>query len=144
MADGDLSQFGPAININGDTVTAEITSGPGAGQVWRIRDVLIDLHEREGADRFLGQGDLLALRAWLDEWGPPYELLQLGVDQFGRLVGDIRAINDASNWSVVAANQGRGQIGTISRSGSTGRVSFPQRRPGTGFGGDLVVDLTRP
>lgn len=145
MALDDICTFAPASDLNGDTLTAVLITGPGSVATWRLRDGLIDLHEREGDAKFAGQGDLLAFRAWLEAAGTEtFEMLQLGVDQFGRLVGDIRYHDDASNWSVVAAGQGRGQIGSISFDGSTATVTFPERRPGAGFGGPLIVDTTRP
>lgn len=144
MADGDLSTTTDWRWIDADTLSVTITGGHSAGETWHVRDALIDAPELRGVTLLRGQGAWLRAIAWADAAGGELELLQVGVDQWERLVADVRYVGDASNWSVVAAAGGYGRLGTLSRDGGTGTVTWVERFPVVGIGGPLVVDLTRP
>lgn len=144
MALGDIVAVDLMHILQGDTWEMEVLDAPGQG-VWIVRDGDIDLDERSGSGLLLAQGDIVRFRAWWEARpAAGVELFQYGVDQYGRLVGDLRYEGDGSNWSVVCFDEGRGSYVDLQPSGSEATTRWSPRRTGAGIADQLTIDLTLP
>lgn len=142
MANGDITPVSVDLILQGDTWVITVQSGPGAGR-WVARDGNIDLDERSGTGLFLAQGDITRLREWLDQ-SAGLVIEQYGVDQYGRLVGDLRYGTGVSNWSELCQVEGRGTYSSSLPSGDPWLTDWSPRRVGSGFGDQLTVTTSQP
>lgn len=143
MALNDITPvFGVRV-IDADTWVMDVLSGAGAGR-WVVRDGNIDLPEYSGDELWLAQGDEARFREWFAALPAQPVLRQYGVDQYGRLVGDLRSDGDVENWSRTCRDEGRGSYLEEEPTGGIWVTSFQPRRPGAGFADQLIVDTTQP
>lgn len=129
---------------SGNTVVVDIDTGANAGERWVVRDDFLDAWQIRGDQKPLGQGAREALSGLVAANGGRVWILQDGLDQFGRLVGDLRDSENGTNWSVAMNNQGQGEIGNFDDQGAVVVISWPERRSGTQLRTPLTVDKSVP
>lgn len=144
MAQGDVSEGDVLEIMSGDTYRVQFTQGARAGSTWRVRDEDIDTAERVGRLGFEGQGAIKRVQELMAADNRRVEVTEEGLDQFGRIVAQVKGVPSGDNYSVTLKNEGYGPPGVETTSGTTLFISFDPRRPGEGFGGDLVIDTTQP
>jgi len=144
MAQGDSVTADVVSVIDADTLLADITSGSISGERWRVRLSGADVWEPEGPSAFLGIGGRARTIEYVNAVGRSIAVAQDGVDQFGRLVGFVSRVDGTDPLGALLRSEGWSTDPVRSQSGGTLRIAWPDRRPGFGFGGDLVVDTTQP
>jgi hypothetical protein len=144
MADLDTS-VGTIVDLTSmDSMRVRFVSGPRAGSTWACRLWSRDGHEPRGPHRWQAQSDL----AWLqgEGWGvgDSVTVTEMGMDQYGRLVGDV--VHDATgqHLGAILATAGRGVPTTHVLVGTTHYISSSPRLAGFGEAETLVVDGTLP
>lgn len=144
MAFGDISVGDVDEVIDGDGLRVTFTSGPRAGTSWRVRLLGADAYELRGLNRYLGQSALEVAQDWVSAFAGRVEVTEAGVDQFGRLVCEVRDQFNLSELDAEMVGSGLAVGTTVSGTPPVILVESDPRLNGVGFGGPLEVDTTIP
>jgi hypothetical protein len=144
MSEGDVSyglyQWIQAAN----TLVVDFDQGPRDGERWSVRMRQVDAYQPTGPHKFEGQGALEQVQDYFYNKLPDVKVTELGVDQWGRLVGEIVRQDYPLNLGDQLLADGYGTSSLESRSGDTVTLHWDDRRYGRGQPYDLHVDTTRP
>ncbi len=144
MAFGDVATGQVLRILNGDTLVVQVFSGPGAGGVQVWRDSTRDVEERFGPWKFIGQSAIGVARDFVESGGGIVNIDQVGVDQFGRVVGAVGNDDRPGGFGAALGDEGFGSAMSAAGSPPEVTISSDPRFDGDSGSGPLVVDTTLP
>ena len=144
MADGDVSVGTVNRWPRVDNLVVAFDGGHLAGQTWRVRCFRMDGYERSGPFKWINQAGADWADAWWQGAGGRASVVERGVDQWGRLVGEVRADGPPLDYELAAIAEGYAFSQSATVDGDTYVLSSDPRLAGYGDGADLRVDRLRP